>query len=129
MQQPQHKPCAGRAAPGDGAHALRPSGPHTRNLALLNALGGRAEAMAAKYVWWQEPRRTLSSPTVLVAQVMNLGTLEDVQWLLRNVCEDALRRTLREAPAGTFNNRSWCFWHLRLGIRPTPPLPTRPTPR
>ena len=95
---------------------------------LLNALGGRAEAMAAKYVWWQEPRRTLSSPSLLVAQVMNLGTLEDVQWLLGRVCEDTLRRTLREAPAGIFNNRSWCFWHLRLGIRPTPPLPERPLP-
>ena len=128
MQPPQHKLGAGGVVPEDSAPAMRPGSTDTRSLALLKALGGRAEAMATKYVWWQEPRRTLSSPSLLVAQVMTLGTLEDVQWLLGRVCEDVLRRTLREAPAGIFNNRSWCFWHLRLGIRPIPPLPERPLP-
>ena len=88
----------------------------------------RSAAMASKYVWWQAPQQTLEDPCLLAAQIMTLGTLDDVQWLLRRTSADALRRVLRDAPAGIFNERSWRFWHLQLGVAPIPPLPARPLP-
>ena len=88
----------------------------------------RAAALARKYVWWQDPRLTLADPRLLIAQVMTLGTLDDVRWLIDRVPADELRQVLREPPIGIFNERSWRFWHLRLDCRPIPPLPARPPP-
>ena len=88
----------------------------------------RAAAMARKYVRWQYPRTTPDGPRLLIAQVMTLGTLDDVRWLIDRVPADTLRQVLREPPLGVFNERSWRFWHLRLGCRPLPPLPARQPP-
>ena len=88
----------------------------------------RAAAMASKYVWWQAPRLTLADPHLLIAQLMTLGTLDDVRWLIDQVPADALRRVLRKPPIGIFNERSWRFWYLRLDCRPIPPLPVRQSP-
>lgn len=86
----------------------------------------RAEAMARKYVWWQPPELTLADRRLLLAQMMTLGTLDDVRWLVERVSEDSLRAVLRDPPVGVFNGRSWNFWHLRLGCHPVPALPARP---
>lgn len=86
---------------------------------------GRAAAMAAKYVWWQPPERALEDRRVLLAQMMTLGTVADTRWLLARVPESELRSVLLDPPIGVFNGRSWNFWHLRLGLIPTPPLPAR----
>ena len=107
-------PCAQPAAP----EAMRKEG-------LTDC---RAAAMASKYVWWQVPRLTLADPRLLIAQLMTLGTLDDVRWLIDQVPADALRRVLRKPPVGIFNERSWRFWHLRLDCRPIPPLPVRQSP-
>ena len=88
----------------------------------------RSAAMASKYVWWQGARETLEDPRLLAAQIMTLGTPDDVQWLLGRTSTDALRRVLRDPPIGIFNERSWRFWHLQLGVAPIPPLPARPLP-
>ena len=84
--------------------------------------------MARKYVWWQDPRLTLADPRLLIAQLMTLGTLDDVRWLIDQVPADKLRHVLREPPIGIFNERSWRFWHLRLDCRPIPALPVRLPP-
>ena len=88
----------------------------------------RAKAMARKYVWWQPSERTLADKRLFLAQVMTLGTVDDVRWLLSRVSEDSLRGVLRDPPAGVFNGRSWRYWHLRLGCSPIPKLPARPLP-
>jgi hypothetical protein len=48
------------------------------------------------------------------------------------VGEAFLREVLRNAEAGQLNERSWHFWHYRLGLavygdRPVPPIPVRKT--
>ena len=63
----------------------------------------------------------------VAAQIMTLGTLDDVRWLLGRASRDALRRILRDPTIGIFNERSWRFWHLRLGMSPIP-MPARPLP-
>jgi len=87
-----------------------------------------AEAMAAKYVWWKPPRKALADKTHFLAQLMTLGTLEDVQWMMNNYREEELRQTLEVAPPVIFDGRSWCFWHLRLGLSEVPELPRRRLP-
>ena len=86
-------------------------------------------AMARKYVWWQPPERTLEDRRLFLAQMMTLGTVADIRWLLSRVSTSELRRVLLDPPIGIFNRRSWNFWHLRLGLTPTPELPARRLPR
>ena len=62
--------------------------------------------MARKYVWWQPPAKTLADPRLLVAQMMALGTVGDVRWLLSRISEDELRGVLNDPPIGIFNGRS-----------------------
>ena len=84
--------------------------------------------MARKYVWWQSPEHTLADTRLFFAQLMTLGSVDDIRWLLSRVSEDSLRAVLRNPPAGVFNGRSWRYWHLRLGCDPIPELPARPLP-
>jgi len=80
-----------------------------------------------KYLWWAEP----SDPPPLerlLAQLMQLGTYEDVRWARREFGDAAFRDALHRAPAGVIDARSWNFWHRVFGIDPIPPLPIRPTP-
>ena len=89
----------------------------------------RATAMARKYVWWQPPERTLADRRLFLAQMMNLGTADDIRWLLSRVSTFELHELLDDPPVGIFNPRSWKFWHLRLGLTPAPELPKRRLPR
>ena len=85
--------------------------------------------MARKYVWWQPPEETLADRKLFLAQLMTLGTVEDVRWMLAAASGDELRAVLRDPPVGVFNPRSWSFWHLRLGLNPVPVLPVRRLPK
>ena len=87
-----------------------------------------ARSMAQKYVWWQPPERTLTDGRLLLAQMMTLGTADDVRWLLSVASSEDLLRVLDEPPVGVFNRRSWAFWHLRLGRDVIPDLPARRLP-
>ena len=49
---------------------------------------------------------------------MTLGTLDAMRWLIDRMPAGTLRQVLRDPPLGVFNERSWRFWHLRLGCRP-----------
>ncbi len=91
----------------------------------------RATAMARKYVWWQPPEHTLADRPLFLAQLMTLGSADDIRWLLSLVSTAELRDVLRDPPIGIFNPRSWNFWHIWLRLTPVPPLPARhppPTP-
>lgn len=85
----------------------------------------RATAMARKYVWWQPPEHALADRPLFLAQMMNLGTADDLRWLLSRVSASELR----DPPIGIFDARSWNFWHVRLGLTPPASLPARSLPR
>jgi hypothetical protein len=83
---------------------------------------------AGKYIWWQATEDAIMSPHRVISQVMNLGTFEDAQALLREVGEAELKLALREARPGEFSERSWHYWHLVLGLTQLdtiPPMPVR----
>ncbi len=86
--------------------------------------------LAPTYVWWKTPDDAMQFPDRVVAQVMNLGDWQDVVDMVEIVGEDYLRAVLQHAEAGQLNERSWHYWHYRLGLaeygeRPVPPMPAR----
>lgn len=86
------------------------------------------ERLAARHIWWQDPREAVREPRRVIARVMELGDYADVEALDDAVGDDALRATLRSAEAGEFSPRSWHYWHYRLGLArlgEVPPLPQR----
>ena len=81
--------------------------------------------LAKKYIWWETPEWAYAHPTVFLANLMNLGSWNDIS-LARKILGDAvLKQALLEAPPGYFNYRAWDYWHLKFGITPIPPLPKR----
>ena len=69
-------------------------------------------------------------PQRVAAQVMNIGDWDDVLQLIDATGESYLREVVQHAEAGQLNERSWHYWHYRLGlaaygVRPVPPMPVR----
>lgn len=95
---------------------------------LDDAERGLLTRLAAKYIWWKTPDEALRLPERIAAQVMNIGDYDDVQELVQTLGNETLRAVLRSAEAGMFNERSWIYWHYRLGLADpghVPPLPSR----
>jgi hypothetical protein len=84
--------------------------------------------LARRLVWWKPPEEALKVPERLVAQVMTLGTWDDIQLAKQHWGIEAFRRVLAAPPPGVFDRRSWNYWHVVFGISPTPPLPVRKFP-
>lgn len=86
-------------------------------------------AMARKYIWWKTPDEAVAAPERVMAQVMNIGDFADMQALAAQAGDDALRRVLQHAEAGQFNERSWAYWHYRLGLADVGQAPSLPVRR
>lgn len=89
----------------------------------------RLKALAGKYIWWKTPDEAVSMPERVIAQVMNIGDYADVQALAVQVGDDVLREVLCHAEAGQFNERSWAYWHYRLGLAAVDRVPALPVRR
>ena len=87
----------------------------------LDALKG----FAASYIWWKSPGDAVASPDRVIAQVMDIGDYDDVLRLAALIGDDRLRQVLARAQPGWFSERSWTYWHLRLGLAPPGALPAR----
>ncbi len=86
---------------------------------------------ARKYIWWKTANEAVTTPQRVIAQVMNIGDYADMLTLAGQVGDDMLREVLMHAEAGQFNERSWTYWHYRLGLAvegQVPPLPKRKLP-
>lgn len=90
--------------------------------------GETLRGLARTYIWWKTPDEAVAMPERVIAQVMNIGDYADVQWMVAVLGDDLLRTVLNSAEAGQFNERSWTYWHYRLGVArmdEVPPLPVR----
>lgn len=87
------------------------------------------EGLAGKYVWWKTPAEAVEMPERVIAQVMNIGDYADVQQLVHQVGDDVLRTVVAHAQAGQFSQRSWTYWHYRLGLCGVDQVPTMPQRR
>jgi hypothetical protein len=83
---------------------------------VRNAVKHDLIPFAAKYIWWKPPEESIESPERVVAQVMNLGTFDDVNKVVKIVGDDFLRNVIRHAAVGWFSGRSWHYWRYRLGL-------------
>ncbi len=54
--------------------------------------------IAERYVWWVPPQEALEYPGRLLAQLMTLGTWDDVQWVKAQVGPERLREVLANPP-------------------------------
>lgn len=88
----------------------------------------KVSALARRLIWWKPPADALADPHRLLAQVMKLGTWNDILEAKRYWPRSAFCDALRHAPAGVFDARSWSYWHHMLDLLPVPPLPTRTFP-
>ncbi len=141
------------SAGADGADVMacanrNRSMPHSRNRkrrlwpTVRLAAGARQYAMipidrsalkpfAGKYIWWKTTDEAVTMPERVIAQVMNIGDYDDIQALAALLGDDGLREVLTHAEAGQFDERSWAYWHYRLGLAEVerlPPLPRRSFP-
>ena len=92
---------------------------------ILDAL----RRLAVKYIWWKTPDEAIATPDRVIAQVMDIGDYKDVQALVGLVGDETLRRVLASAEPGMFRDRSWAYWHYRLGLATLDDLPPPPTRR
>lgn len=92
-------------------------------------VGNALPQLARKYIWWKTPDEALGMPERVIAQVMNMGDYTDVQTLADQVGDEVLREVLTHAEAGQFNERSWAYWHYRLGLAALEQVPTMPVRR
>lgn len=74
------------------------------------------QRLARKYIWWKTPNEASTMPERLVAQVMNIDDYSDVQAVANQAGDDFLRDVLIHAEIGQFSERSWAYWHYRLGL-------------
>lgn len=85
--------------------------------------------MAVKYIWWKTPDEAMRYPHRVITQVMNIGDYADVQTMVHALSAVALKEALAAAEAGEFSEKSWVYWHLRLGLchsqEECPALPMR----
>jgi len=65
----------------------------------------------------------------VIAQVMNIGDYADVQAMAAEVGDEVLRDVLSHAEAGQFDERSWAYWHYRLGLASVDHVPALPVRR
>ena len=82
-------------------------------------------ALARRLVWWKTPEDALAERNRFLAQMMSLGTWQDIEEAKQFCPGAAFRDALRHAPPGVFEPRSWSYWHRLLEVLPIPRLPTR----
>jgi hypothetical protein len=88
-------------------------------------LNDETAALAKRLVWFEPPGEALADPVRFLAYAFARATHDDMNVLRRYLIDDDFREALSNAPPGIIDPRSWCYWHVRLGQYPAPPLPVR----
>jgi hypothetical protein len=69
---------------------------------------------SARYIWWRDEPPPPEDR--IIAQVMNLGTYDDIRRLEAQYSPDELRAVMLRAQPGWIGARSWAFWRGRLEV-------------
>jgi hypothetical protein len=84
-------------------------------------------SLASRYIWWRDAAPP--SDDRIIAQVMNLGTYEDVRRLEEAFGPEELRAVMLRAQPGWIAGKSWNFWRARLRRRGVDAIPQAPPQR
>jgi hypothetical protein len=71
--------------------------------------------LAARYIWWRD--ENAPSEDRIIAQVMNIGTYDDIRRLEAACTPGELQEIMLNAQPGWISARSWEFWRGRLRAR------------
>lgn len=72
------------------------------------------DSLGRKYLWWRPVDGQAFPDDRVLAQVMNLGTYDDILTLEKVFGQARLAAIMVHADPGWFNDRSWEFWRGRL---------------
>jgi hypothetical protein len=84
---------------------------------------GRIVDLAKRYFWWNSANESGHTLPRMIAQIMRLGSYDDILNLEGIAAPDVLGDVMRNSAAGWFDDRSWDFWRGRLshsGVRDIP---------
>lgn len=79
-------------------------------------------------IWWYKEEECLSWPERLIAQIMKIGSLDDMQMLQKNFSKEQLGYVLHHAEIGWLDELSWVYWHkmvFDMTDEQIPPMPVR----
>lgn len=86
-------------------------------------------SLAAKYMWWPAVNAAGHSEARIIAQVMDIGSYEDILRLEAVLGRDRLAEVMRHAAPGWISARAWDFWRGRLRAQAGLEVPERPPRR
>jgi hypothetical protein len=87
------------------------------------------ERLGRKYLWWKPIDGGPHPEERIIAQIMNLGTYEDILLLEQAVGQARLAEVMHRAAPGWIGERSWEFWRGRLSFGVGAALPAKPPQR
>lgn len=94
-----------------------------QDIALDDQRAREVADLARRYFWW-DPIGATGRPLMRqIAQIMHLGTYDDILRLDRLVGREFLADVLLNSEPGWFDDRSWEFWRGRLSGASLRPLP------
>ncbi len=79
--------------------------------------------LAARVIWFEPPDVALGDVPRFMAYAFRYATYEDIKVLRGVMSDDDLLLALANAPPGIIDARSWCYWHVVLGVFPAPAMP------
>ena len=85
--------------------------------------------LGQKYIWWAPTGDEAHAPERIIAQVMNIGTYEDIRRMETTLGFARLADVMVNAAPGWFSPRSWSFWRGRLRRETDIPIPAEPPRR
>ncbi|HTU33684.1 MAG TPA: hypothetical protein VMF66_07770 [Candidatus Acidoferrum sp.] len=94
----------------------------------MKAFSPELRAVAERVMWFETAEDALLSTERFLAYLMTHGTLEELLIARKYFSSEEFDRTLRNAPPGIFDPRSWNYWNLVYKHVPVPPLPKRVIP-
>ena len=78
-----------------------------------------------RYIWWALPGIEPDESRIM-AQVMDIGTFDDVRAMEAEVGKAKMQQVLNKARPGWFSPKSWTFWHLVFGLAQLDGIPPQP---
>lgn len=86
---------------------------------------GRIVDLAKRYFWWSSAHENGHTLHRMIAQIMRLGSYDDILSLEGIAGPEVLADVMRNSAAGWFDDRSWDFWRARLSHSGIGDIPER----
>jgi hypothetical protein len=85
--------------------------------------------LGRKYIWWEPAGDAPHTPDRIIAQVMNIGTYDNIRRLEKTLGFARLAEVMLGAAPGWISPRSWGFWRGRLARETSVEIPAEPPRR